>query len=165
MQSTSSWSAPVHGALTLAFMLAVWPHTAIAQEVGLTLRQALENALASNRQLAAFEYRLAEQEGRQQQAGLYPNPRFDLLIENVGGQGVFRGYENAETTLSIGWLIEPGLPGRRVGVAEARSARARLDAKILRLDVAAKNMLSIITKSRRRNIVLKEQVCIVHSQE
>ncbi len=89
MQSTSSWSASVNGALSLGFMLAVWPHTAIAQEVGLTLRQALENALASNQQLAAFEYRLAEQQGRQQQAGLYPNPQLDLLIENVAGQGVF----------------------------------------------------------------------------
>ncbi len=137
MQSTSSWSAPLHGALSLAFMLAVWPHTALAQEVGLTLRQALENALASNKQLAAFEDRLAEQKGRQQQAGLYPNPQFDLLIENVGGQGDFRGSDSAETTLSIGWAIEPGLRGRRVGVAEARSARARLDAQILRLDVAA----------------------------
>ncbi len=127
----------MHGALTLAFMLAVWPHTALAQEVGLTLRQALENALASNKQLAAFEYRLAEQKGRQQQAGLYPNPQFDLLVENVGGQGDFRGSDSAETTLSIGWAIEPGLRGRRVGVAEARSARARLDTQILRLDVAA----------------------------
>jgi len=121
----------------LAFVFAAWPHIALAQEVGLTLRQALENSLARNKQLAAFEHQLAEQEGRLQQAGLYPNPEVGLLFENVGGQGVFRGFESAETTISIGWAIEPGLRGRRVGVAEARSARVRLEAQILRLDVAA----------------------------
>ena len=133
MQSTSSWSA----ALIFAFALATSPQTASAQEIGLTLRQAVENALAQNKQLAAFEYRLAEQKGRRQQAGLLPNPQFDVLVENVGGQGDFSGSDSAETTLSIGWAIEPGLRGRRIGVAEARSAQARLDARVLRLDVAA----------------------------
>ena len=133
MQSTCSWSA----ALIFAFALATSPQTATAQEIGLTLRQAVENALAQNKQLAAFEYRLAEQKGRRQQAGLLPNPQFDVLVENVGGQGDFSGSDSAETTLSIGWAIEPGLRGRRIGVAEARSAQARLDARVLRLDVAA----------------------------
>ncbi len=133
MQSTSSWSA----ALIFAFALATSPQTSSAQEIGLTLRQAVENALAQNRQLAAFEYRLAEQKGRRQQAGLLPNPRLDGLVENVGGHGDFSGSDSAETTLSIGWAIEPGLRGRRIGVAEARSAQARLDARVLRLDVAA----------------------------
>lgn len=133
MQSTSSRSA----ALVIALALATSPQTASAQELGLTLRQAVENALAQNKQLAAFEYRLAEQKGRRQQAGLLPNPQFDVLVENVGGQGNFSGSDSAETTLSIGWAIEPGLRGRRIGVAEARSARARLDARVLRLDVAA----------------------------
>ncbi len=127
----------VCAALTLALALVALPHAASARDDGLTLRQALENALAQNKQLAAFEYRLAEQRGRQQQAGLYPNPQLDLRVENVGGQGDFRGSGSAETTFSIGWAIEPGLRGRRVGVAEARSALTRLDAHILRLDVAA----------------------------
>ncbi len=133
MQSTPSWSV----ALILTVALATSPQTASAQEIGLTLRQAVENALAQNKQLAAFEYRLAEQKGRRQQAGLLPNPQFNVLVENVGGQGDFSGSDSAETTLSIGWAIEPGLRGRRIGVAEARSAQARLDARVLRLDVAA----------------------------
>jgi cobalt-zinc-cadmium efflux system outer membrane protein len=123
--------------LTLAFALVASPHTASAQEVGLTLPQALEKAFGRNKQLAAFEYRLAEDKGRLQQAGLLPNPDFDVLVENIGGQGDFSGSDSAETTLSIGWAIEPGLRGRRVAVAEARSVRGRLEAQILRLDVAA----------------------------
>lgn len=133
MQSISSWSA----ALVIALALATSAQTGTAQELGLTLRQAVENALAQNKQLAAFEYRLAEQKGRRQQAGLLPNPQFDVLVENVGGQGDFSGSDSAETTLSIGWAIEPGLRGRRIGIADARSAQFRLDADVLRLDVAA----------------------------
>jgi cobalt-zinc-cadmium efflux system outer membrane protein len=127
----------LRAALTLAVVLAASSHTASAQEDGLTLRQALENALAQNKQLAAFQHRFAEQQGRVQQAGLRPNPQVDLLFENLGGQGDFQGFDNAETTLTIGWAIEPGLRERRIGVAEAQSARTTLDAQILRLDVAA----------------------------
>jgi cobalt-zinc-cadmium efflux system outer membrane protein len=124
-------------ALALAFVLAVSPGTAFAQEGELTLRQALEYALAQNKQLAAFEHRLAERKGQLQQAGLRPNPQVDLEFENFGGQGDFRGFDLAESTLTIGWAIEPWRRERRIGVAEARSAGTRLDAQILRLDVAA----------------------------
>jgi cobalt-zinc-cadmium efflux system outer membrane protein len=123
--------------LVLALGLAVSPHTAIAQQDELTLRQALEYALAQNKQLAAFEHRLAERKGQLQQAGLRPNPQVDLEFENFGGQGDFRGFDGAESTLSIGWAIEPWLRERRIGAAEARSAGTHLDAQILRLDVAA----------------------------
>jgi cobalt-zinc-cadmium efflux system outer membrane protein len=129
--------AELCAALTLALVLAASPHTASAQEDELSLRQALEDALAQNKQLAAFEHRLDEQKGRLQQAGLHPNPQVDLLFENLGGQGDFQGFDGAEATLTIGWAIEPGLRKRRVGVAEAQSARTSLDALILRLDVAA----------------------------
>jgi len=125
--------------VTLAFAsaLALQPQTASAQTEGLSLRVAIEKALASNKQLAAFGFRLTEQEGRLRQAGLLPNPQVDLVFENVGGSGIFEGFDGAETTLSLGWAIEPGLRGRRVGVAEARSARVALDERILQLDVAA----------------------------
>jgi cobalt-zinc-cadmium efflux system outer membrane protein len=132
-------------ALAVALGLAASPYAAIAQQDELTLRQALENALAQNKQLAAFEHRFAEREGQLQQAGLLPNPVVDLEFENLGGQGEFQGYDNAETTLSIGWAIEPGLRARRVGVAEARSALTDLDIQILRLDVAAETALRFLT--------------------
>jgi len=96
-------------ALALALGLAASPYAAIAQQDELTLRQALEYALAQNKQLAAFEYRFAERQGQLQQAGLLPNPQIDLQFENLGGQGEFQGFDNAETTLSIGWAIEPRL--------------------------------------------------------
>jgi cobalt-zinc-cadmium efflux system outer membrane protein len=132
-------------ALALALGLAASPYAAIAQQDELNLRQALEYALAQNKQLAAFEHRFAERQGQLQQAGLLPNPQVDLQFENLGGQGEFQGFDKAETTLSIGWAIEPRLRSRRVGVAEARSALTDLDAQILRLDVAAETALRFLT--------------------
>ena len=123
--------------LALASVVPLCSQAAAAEPEELSLPRALEKALAHNKQLAAFEYRLAEQAGRQQQAGLLPNPRLDLIVENFAGQGDFSGVDGAETTLSLGWAVEPGLRSRRAGIEEARSARVDLDAHILQLDVAA----------------------------
>jgi cobalt-zinc-cadmium efflux system outer membrane protein len=76
---------------------------------------------------------------------MLPNPQAELLFENLGGQGDFHGFKSAETTLSIGWAIQPGLRSRRVGVARARSEQARLDAEILQLDVAAETAQRFLT--------------------
>jgi cobalt-zinc-cadmium efflux system outer membrane protein len=128
---------------TLLVVVALAGQLVVSGSVGaettqeLNLREAVDRALARNKQLAAFGFRIAEQEGRLEQAGLLPNPQVDLLFENIGGQNTNLGFESAETTLSIAWAIEPGLRGRRVGVERARSEQTQLDARILRLDVAA----------------------------
>ncbi|MBW2421641.1 MAG: TolC family protein [Deltaproteobacteria bacterium] len=130
--------------LTLAATLSLHSHPAAAQAEGLSLKQALEKALGQNKELAAFEHRRAEQEGRIQQASLLPNPELALVFENFGGQGIREGFETAETTLSLGWALEPGLRGRRVGVARARSERTSLEERILQLDVAAETALRFL---------------------
>jgi cobalt-zinc-cadmium efflux system outer membrane protein len=137
--SAPRWPArlPLLATLALASVLSLSARAAPARSEGLSLREAVEKALGQNKQLAAFRHRLAEQSGRLGQAGLLPNPQVDLLFENLGGEGVYGGFQSAETTLSIGWAIEPGIRGRRVGVERARSARTHLDAQILQLDVAA----------------------------
>jgi cobalt-zinc-cadmium efflux system outer membrane protein len=124
---------------TLAFAFALAPSapSASAPAEGLGLQAALAKALAHNKQLAAFEHRFDEQAGRVRQAGLLPNPKVDLLFENLGGSGVVEGFDAAEATLSLAWAIEPFLRSRRVGVANAHTERVELDGRILRLDVAA----------------------------
>ena len=136
MHSTSFW---VNAARCARIALLLAPIAAAGPSLSerLSLEQALARSLASNKQLAAFGHRLDEQRGRLEQASLLPNPQLAVIAENVGGQGDFSGTDSAELTISLGWAIEPGLRGRRVGLAHARSERIGLDAKILRLDVAA----------------------------
>ena len=105
--------------------------------VALSLPEALAKAIQHNKELAAFEYRLEEQVGRVQQAGLLPNPELKVVLEDAVGSGNFSGFDSAQTTLSLEWILERRIRNRRVGAAEARSGLLVFDAEILRLDVAA----------------------------
>jgi cobalt-zinc-cadmium efflux system outer membrane protein len=147
VRSSQRWTPKwvLSATLTLPCALLLSPGAVSAEAQGLSLRQALANALSHNKQIAASAYQVAEGEGRLQQAGLLPNPQVSLIFENVGGGGIFRGFEGAETTLSLAWAIEPGLRGRRVGVAQARSAQVGVDVQILRLDVAAETAQRFLT--------------------
>jgi cobalt-zinc-cadmium efflux system outer membrane protein len=67
-------------------------------------------------------------EGRALQARARPNPTLDLQVENVGGDGPYRDFQSAETTLSVGQTLElGGKRGARIAVAEAdlQAARSR----------------------------------------
>lgn len=131
--------------LLLVFLI-IWPLQAMsANSGGLGLRRALERALAENRELAASTHRRAESAGRLRQAALIPNPELGIELENMGGDGAFGDYDNAETTISLGWAIEPGLRSRRVDVARARSAATQLDGRTLRIDVAAETAQRFLT--------------------
>ncbi|MGH0030583.1 MAG: TolC family protein [Myxococcota bacterium] len=108
-----------------------------AHPATLELEQALERTLAHNRELVASGHRLAERRAEREQAGLLPNPQLGLLVEDALGGGDYEGFDSADTTLSLAWVLEGRLRRERVGVAEAGSALAEADAEILRIDVAA----------------------------
>jgi len=102
----------------------------------LDLQEAVTRSLAHNKQLAAFGFRLQEQDGRVEQAGLLPNPELGLKVEDAAGSGKQEKFDRAETTLSLEWALDPTRPGR-AEAAEMGAALIRKDAEILRLDVAA----------------------------
>lgn len=85
----------------------------------LTLRQALALALAHNPELAAFSWDVRIGEARTLQAGLRPNPKVGVQVENVLGTGDFSAVREAETTLQLSQLIELG--GKRVARVKAAS--------------------------------------------
>ncbi len=103
----------------------------------ISLHEALERALRHNKDLAAFEHRIAEQQGRLDQAGRLPNPQLDLLVEDAAGSGDFEGFDNAQTTLSLSWVLEGRVRRGRVGAATAGADLVAADARILRVEVAA----------------------------
>ena len=140
MQRTDRAGATAWCALAVALAtLGTQSHgeTAASEQAPLGLKEALERALGHNKDLAAFEHRLAEQQGRFEQAGRLPNPQLDLSVENALGSGDFEAFDAAETTLSLAWVLEGRLRRERVRAAEAGSALASADAEILRLEVAA----------------------------
>lgn len=74
-------------------------------------------------------------QGQFRQAAARPNPTLSLEVENFGGNGPFRGGDNAETTASVEQTLELG--GKRlarrdagqagVDVAMAKAAQTRAD--------------------------------------
>ena len=109
----------------------------VSRSAALGLQEALERALGHNKDLAAFEYRIVEQQGRLEQAGLLPNPELDLSVEDVAGTGIYEGFDSAQTTLSIGWVLEGRIRAGRVGAAKAGAELVSAEARILRVEVAA----------------------------
>lgn len=103
----------------------------------LGLSEALAKALEHNKELASFEYRFREQDGRVEQARLIANPELKLSIEDAVGSGRYEGFDSAQSTLSLEWVLERTIRRRRVVSAQAGSALLAADADILRLDLAA----------------------------
>jgi cobalt-zinc-cadmium efflux system outer membrane protein len=71
------------------------------------------------------------------QAGLAPNPELSFTVENALGTGEFKGFDSAEATLSIAWILERGVRQRRLDTARAGVSLLTVEADIMRLDAAA----------------------------
>jgi len=103
----------------------------------ISLNGAVARTLARNPELVAFGHQLQAQDGRVLQAGLAPNPELSLTVENALGTGEFTGFDGAETTLSIAWVLEHGVRQRRLETARAGVSLLEVEADIMRLNAAA----------------------------
>ena len=102
----------------------------------LSLRRALTLALLRNPELAAFSWESRAREADALQAGLLPNPTLSIEAENLAGSGPFSGYDNAETTVMLGQLVQlGGKRAKRQRVAELERDLADWDYEVKRLDV------------------------------
>lgn len=101
----------------------------------LGLREAAALALIHNPRLAVVSLERRAAEARQLQAGLRPNPELDVEIESLAGRGEMSGFDGAETTVSLGQLIElRGKRAKRVRVASLETELAGWDFESQRLD-------------------------------
>lgn len=101
------------------------------------LEEAVTRTLARNPTLVAFGYQIEIQQARLTQSQLRPNPELGVLVENVLGSGDFEGADGAETTLSLGWVLERGKLEHRITTARAGVSMFESEAEIQRLDVTA----------------------------
>jgi cobalt-zinc-cadmium efflux system outer membrane protein len=102
----------------------------------LRLGDALAAALLGNPELAADAYELRAREAALVQAGAYPNPTLSVEVEDFAGSGEFRGFDNAQTTVLLGQLIElGGKRAARLGLATAERDLASWDYEMRRIDV------------------------------
>ncbi len=115
----------------------------IGPEGPLTLTEAAALALMHNPRLAAVSLERRAAEARELQASLRPNPEFDVEIESLAGSGERSGFDGAETTVSLGQLIElAGKRAKRTRVASLETDLADRDFESQRLDT-----LKVVTEA------------------
>lgn len=94
-------------------------------------------------------------------AGLRPNPSVSVEVENIAGSGAYRGVGEAETTVGFSLPLElGGKRGARVGVANARLDRARLESEIAKADIRLRvtQAYLLAAGAERRLAVAREQL-------
>jgi cobalt-zinc-cadmium efflux system outer membrane protein len=111
--------------------------------------------LEKNLALVAFGYAVRAQEGQVLQAGLGPNPKIGVLVENVLGTDSLSGFGSAETTLNLGWVLERGKRERRLDAARTGVSLLEAEADIQRLDAAAETARFFLT-----NLALQERLTL-----
>jgi cobalt-zinc-cadmium efflux system outer membrane protein len=125
----------------------------------LGLYDALSLALLRNPELEAFSSEIRAAEARELQAGLLPNPELEAEVEDFGGKGDRSGFKGAESTLSIGQLIElGGKRGKRRRVASLSKELRNWDYESKRLDIFTKTSRAFIdVLSLQERLILVEE--------
>jgi len=103
----------------------------------INLHEAISKTFEHNPELRTFSYALKAQAGRQIQAGLSASPELNFSIEDAAGSGEFKGTDNAQATLRIGWVLEGDVRQGYIDVSHADTLSLNTEANTKRLDVAA----------------------------
>ena len=103
----------------------------------INLRDAIAKTFEHNPSLRTFNYQLKAQGGRELQAGMSASPEVSFLLEDALGTGVFEGTDNAQATLSIGWVLEGETRQGYKDVARAGTLSLTAESNLKRLDAAA----------------------------
>lgn len=122
----------------------------------IALKDAVARTLELNPHLVAFGYQLKSLDGRVEQAGLAPNPELTISVEDVIGTGALSGFDGAETTVSLAWLLDRGVRERREDAARAYVSLGSVEREILRVDAAAetaRRFLDVLENQAREAMV------------
>lgn len=109
---------------------------ATAASPAFSLEDAVSAAGGSAPAIEAAEAGVTAAQAGRRVAGLRPNPTVSTQVENVVGSGPYKGFDQAETTVSFAVPIElGGKRSARIAVADAQTRRALLTAAITQADV------------------------------
>ncbi len=111
----------------------------------LRLEEAVARAMANNPLLAAESAQLRAVQARADREGLSTPYVISGEVENVGGTGALSGIRAAETTLSIGRVIElGGKRAARQALGNAEVGQQQMLAETARIDIASRTTARFI---------------------
>ncbi len=104
----------------------------------ISLPEAIERTLSYHPDLKTYDYQKQVFQGTVQQAGAKSIPQINLTLEEGFGTGDYSGLRQAQTSLSISWLLDQKLIKSRVNTALVESKRLPFERESKVLDLAAK---------------------------
>lgn len=123
----------------------------------LKLRDAIAKTFEHNPMLRSFSYKLKAQAGKEFQAGLGASPELSIMLDDAFGSNKFNSVDQAQTTLSIAWVIEGDIRQGYIDVASANTLALNTEANIKRLDVASDTarlyLITLAHQSRLTNAI------------
>jgi len=102
----------------------------------LTLSDAIQRTFNHNPELQTFQFQLEAHQGKIVQAELSPKPEIELSIEDALGTGDLKGFSNAQTTLSVSWILDQSIKEKRASLAVQGKMLVESEKAIKRLDSA-----------------------------
>tara|TARA_R110002074_G_scaffold402059_1_gene603038 strand:- start:4775 stop:6106 length:1332 start_codon:yes stop_codon:yes gene_type:complete len=126
----------------------------------LSFRAAIQRSTNHHPELRAYADRMNSQQGYLTQAGVASPPEIDLTVEDALGSGEFNGMDNAQTTLSISWVLDSRIVGRRVDAVASRQSILEIEREIKQLDIAAQTaryFLTALAHQERQKIAKQAQ--------
>ena len=127
----------------------------------LTIREAVQRALAASPRLDAARAGIAAAAGTQVQAHLLPNPELSIEAENIIGTGPYSGLSGSEFTYTVAQLIELG--GKRE--ARQRAAAANRLAAETELSAAQLDLVRDVTLAYMDVVAAEEAVRLARDLE
>lgn len=128
--------SPISWAVCLALVVMAFPAAAQKSATALSLHEAIKTALEKSPSFGSAVNRSKAMEAASSKADALPNPELSVEAENIGGKGLYKGFDGAELTYSVSQLIE--MPGKRSGrrdVAQGEEQKSLYERDAARLDL------------------------------
>lgn len=128
-----------HKSIMLVFISLV-PTAIFAQQSPLQtidLESAISRTISMHPELKSFALKAEVYSGYAEQAGVQSRPKIGFTIEDALGTGEHSGFKNAQSTLSISWLLDGELVKRKMATAKQYGSTVALEREVKALDLAA----------------------------
>ncbi len=133
----------------------------ISKTAELTLNQAIKMALEKSPTLGASSARVSAASANRAAASALPNPSLSVEAENIYGDGVYDGLDNAEVTYGVSQLIE--MPGKRSG--RSRIADAEKDSAHFASDGVMLDLIRDVTIVFAEVAAAQQEVSILEEEQ
>lgn len=144
--------------MTLLFSPAL---TTVSYSQTLTMKSALQRALAASPRLTAAERDVGIATGQRIQAGALINPELSYEQDNSLGTGPYRGTRSAESTLQISQMFELfGKRDARIAAGQAGIEVAAIQRRAVRLEILSETAIAFLNVLglQQRIRILDQQV-------